>query len=54
MNNTFVSHAVDDRNSVVIGRFGLFGVTTDDGGVNLLDHGANQGTQAGVVRATLL
>ncbi len=40
VDNTFVSHAVNDRNGIVIGRSGLIVIFGFNGGVDLFDIGA--------------
>ena len=53
MNDAFVCHAIQNRDSFVIGSRGLGLVFGFNGGYYLLDVGAHHGTEAGVVAAAI-
>ena len=53
VNDAFVGHTVYDRDRMVISFLGSSSVTGGDSRIYFLDYGANQGTQAGVMVASL-
>ncbi len=53
VDNAFVGHAVDDRYSFVISRFGYCWVAANNCGVYLFDRRADERPEAGVVCPTL-
>lgn len=53
VDDTFVSHAVNNWNRFGIGSFGLLDIFGVNGGHNFLDVSTYHGTQAGIVVATL-
>jgi hypothetical protein len=49
VDDAFVRHAVNNRHSLSVGCLSLLYIATFDGGQNVLDIGANERTEAGIV-----